>query len=392
MRTATRFVRSIDTDTEGFDSGEDVALAQPGAPLCTWLTARSTGGIEPGAIVYHAPSTVFQAPGGGENQLVQTAQHLEALGLEIRLFNAWTDRLRDARLVHLFGMSREGLELARVARAQGVGVVLSPICWIEPRAIAAQASNPLAGAWRLAKWGLKSAAPAWPTWRRALLKIAHAVLPNSRAEARQLVRLFGADPRTMHPVPNGVSPRFADADQALFRAQFGASAFVLYVGRIEPRKNVLALAKAARALRLPLVLIGDAPPGFESYRMTCLNAAGGDTTWIPGVAHDDPLLASAYAAARVFALPSWFETPGLAALEAALAGCAVVLTPNGSTREYFGDRVVYASPGRPSELRDALMRAWVGGAHPQLASHVRTHFLWSMVARRTAEVYDQIAP
>ncbi len=33
--------------------------------------------------------------------------------------------------------------------------------------------------------------------------------------------------------------------------------------------------------------------------------------------HDDPLLASAYAAARVFALPSWFETPGLAALEAA---------------------------------------------------------------------------
>ena len=46
----------------------------------------------------------------------------------------------------------------------------------------------------------------------------------------------------------------------------------------------------------------------------------------------------------MFALPSWFETPGLAALEAALAGCSVVITPFGSTREYFGDLVEYARP------------------------------------------------
>ena len=48
---------------------------------------------------------------------------------------------------------------------------------------------------------------------------------------------------------------------------------------------------------------------------------GGEAVrWLGASDHDDPLLASAYAAARVFALPSWFETPGLAALEAALAG------------------------------------------------------------------------
>ena len=74
--------------------------------------------------------------------------------------------------------------------------------------------------------------------------------------------------------------------------------------------------------------------------------------------HDDPLLASACAAARVFALPSWFETPGLAALEAALAGCAVVITPFGSPREYFGDLVEYARPDRPGEVSRALGRCW----------------------------------
>ena len=86
------------------------------------------------------------------------------------------------------------------------------------------------------------------------------------------------------------------------------------------------------------------------------------TIWLGRLEHDDPLLASAYAAARVFALPSWFETPGLAALEAALAGCAVVITPFGSTREYFGELVEYARPGRPGEIDQAL--AEVLGARP----------------------------
>ena len=109
------------------------------------------------------------------------------------------------------------------------------------------------------------------------------------------------------------------------------------------------------------------------------------------MAHDDPRLASAYAAARVLALPTWFETPGLAALEAALAGAAVVITPFGSTTEYFGDRVAYARPDRPRALEQALLKAWSEGPDPDLARHVATHYLWSIVARSTAEVYDQVA-
>ena len=64
-------------------------------------------------------------------------------------------------------------------------------------------------------------------------------------------------------------------------------------------------------------------------------------TWLGKLDHDDPLLASVYAAARVFALPSWFETPGLAAARRLrLAGVRpVAITPYGSTREYFGGLV-----------------------------------------------------
>ena len=98
---------------------------------------------------------------------------------------------------------------------------------------------------------------------------------------------------------------------------------------MEPRKNLLGLIEGLRTTGLPLVVIGEPPPGHEGYDRQCRHAGRGFVRWLGKLEHEDDFLGSAYAAARVLALPSWFETPGLVALEAALAGCAVVLTPFG---------------------------------------------------------------
>jgi glycosyltransferase involved in cell wall biosynthesis len=357
----------------------------------TWLADRAQGPMPEECVLLHAPSFAFQAPGGGEHQLIHTAMHLEALGIVVRPFVPWVDRLERARLLHLFGMSREGLELARIAQARGAPVVLSPVCWFEPRALWALAPRRARAVWDLAKWAVRVAVPNQPSWRRELLSLANAILPNSQAEGRQLIRMFGVDEAKIHVVPNGVEPRFAFADASAFRSEHGEGDFVLFVGRVEPRKNVLALIRAVRRIGLPLVVMGDVVPGHERYGTMCRRAGQGWVRWIGGITHDDPLLASAYAAARVFALPSWFETPSLAALEAAIAGRAVVITPFGCTREYFGDRVIYARPDRPRAIARAIVRAWESGPHPGLAAHIAARFSWSEVARRTAEVYETIA-
>ncbi|RUL87203.1 glycosyltransferase [Tautonia sociabilis] len=357
------------------------------------LLQRSLGPMEPGAVLLHAPSHAFQAPGGGEVQLARTARHLEELGLSVRPFNPWADRLERGRLLHLFGMSREGLELARVARSRGVAVALSPICWFEPSALAALAGGRLRAARDLGAWALRRAIPRLPGWRRELLGLSEAVLPNSRAEGEQLSRLFGLDRSKIRVIPNGVEPTVQGADPAPFRDRFGPGEFVLFAGRIEPRKNVLNLVRGAAREGLPLVVIGDPVPGHEPYASRCRQEGGPLVRWVPRMDADDPLLASAFAAARVFALPSWFETPGLAALEAALAGCSVVITPFGCTREYFGDLAFYARPGKLGEIAGALRRAWEAGrGRTELAERVRRRYLWATVARRTAEVYDEIAP
>jgi glycosyltransferase involved in cell wall biosynthesis len=362
----------------------------PGSAI-SWLASRSQGHCPPGSVLLHAPSFAFQAPGGGENQLVQTGRHLEGIGIPVRLFSAWTDRLETARLLHLFGMSREGLELARVAKARGLPVVLSPIYWYEPLALAALEPNLVRQLASLAVWGLRLVAPRIPSWRRELLTLADLVLPNSLSEATQLIRLFGVAPERVRAVPNGVLSTIASASPKLFQERWGVDPFVLTVGRIEPRKNTMALIRAIRPLGLPLVVIGEAHPAFPRYARDCRRAGGDQVVWLGQLDHHDPLLASAYAAARVFSLPSWFETPGLAALEAALAGAPVVITPYGSTRDYFGDLVEYARPNHTAEIGRAVAKCWKEGADPQLARRIATHYLWPNVAQITAEAYDQVA-
>jgi glycosyltransferase involved in cell wall biosynthesis len=302
------------------------------------------------------------------------------------------DRLDRARVLHLFGMSREGLELARVARARRVPVVLSPICWYEPRALWALESDLARKLKSVAAWSFRRAIPRLPGWRRELFELAAAVLPNSPAEANQLARLFAVDRRKLRVVPNGVLPSMGSVSPERFRRQYGVRPFVLSVGRIEPRKNQLGLIRAVRALGLPLVLIGQAPPQFGEYAEECRDAGGDCVTWLGQLDHHNPLLASAYKAARVFALPSWFETPGLAALEAGLAGCPIVVTPYGSARDYFGDLAEYARPHRVDEITRAVSRSWENGPDPRLARFIANRYLWPKVAQITAEVYDQVAP
>jgi glycosyltransferase involved in cell wall biosynthesis len=363
--------------------------AQAPASTSSWLAQRSRGKCPPGAVLLHAPSFAFQAPGGGENQLIQTGRHLEELGVPVRLFSGWTDRLHTARLLHLFGMSREGLELARAARGVGIPVLLSPICWYEPRAMAALEPHPVRRLASLGGWALRRIARVVPSWRRELLRLADLVLPNSLSEATQLVRLFGVARARIRVVPNGVLPSIGSASPELFHRRWRAGPFVLHVGRIEPRKNTLNLIRAIGPLGVPLVVIGAAPPGQKRYENECRRAGHDQVLWLGRLDHHDPLLASAYAAARVFALPSWFETPGLAALEAALAGCTVVITPYGSTRDYFGDFVEYARPNRIAQIRRAVSKCWDERPDPRLAQLIANRYLWPRVAQITAEVYEE---
>lgn len=164
---------------------------------------------------------------------------------------------------------------------------------------------------------------------------------------------------------------------------------MLCVGRIEPRKNQHRLIQALSDTVIPLVLIGN--PMANDYFALCRQLAGDRVYFLPAVPHDSPLLAGAYAACRVFALPSLLETPGIAALEAGVAGARVVVTPYGGAREYLCDHAFYPEPRSVQSIRQAVLHAWETPHAPDtLRQHLLTHYRWETVAQKTLQLYQRV--
>jgi glycosyltransferase involved in cell wall biosynthesis len=222
---------------------------------------------------------------------------------------------------------------------------------------------------------------------RAQLALADVIVPNSALEADMLAQVLGLPRELFVPVMNGVDARFAHPpDAALFRTRFGIeSPFILTVGNIEARKNQLNLVRALSADGLPLVIVGEVRE--PRYAEQVFAEAQSRVRFLGPIRHDDPLLASAYAACSAFVLPSTLETPGLAALEAAAAGAPIVITSSGSTREYFCDMVHYVDPADPSEIRRKIDLALAAGSNPRLKTLITTRFTWPAVTAALPEVY-----
>jgi glycosyltransferase involved in cell wall biosynthesis len=334
--------------------------------------------------------TALEAFGGGEVQMLATAGALRELGLDARCWRPWEERLAGARLLHLFGSLPEHLAVAEAARRQGVPVVLSTIAWF---GLAGYWAEPGPLARRLAACAglaVRRFCPQVPSWRRRLYQGVDLLLPNSQAEAEQLVKLFGVPAGRIHVVTNGADSGFRTADPEPFARRVGGPGFVLCAGRIEPRKNQRALLRALRGSGHRVVLVGGVVPGHKAYLAECRRAADDRVQFVGPLEHDDPLLASAYAACGCLTLCSWYETPGLAALEAGMSGAPLVLPERGSAREYFGPYAQYVRPGDLRGIRRAVDESLRRGRSAGLAEHVAENFSWAAAARVTVEAYRRV--
>ena len=335
--------------------------------------------------------TALDSPGGGEIQMLATARALESVGVRARLWRPWEERLRGADCLHLFGSLPEHLPVVETARRQNVPVVLSTIAWFD---LGSYWREPPSAAKRLAacvRFLARAGCPRLPSWRRRLYHAVDLVMPNSNAEAEQLIRYFQVPAERIHVVPNGADVRLAQPDPEPFVRLVGTRGFVLSAGRIEPRKNQLGVLRAVRGTKLPVVVLGDVVPGYEWYALRCRREADPEHVRFVGrLDYDDPLLAAAYAACGCLVLASWYETPGLVALEAGMSGVPLVLPERGCAREYFGGEAAYVKAGDTAGIRRAIVDALRRGRSPALARLVRGNFSWTAAARATREGYQKV--
>ncbi len=340
-------------------------------------------------VAFYLYPTAFQNPGGGEVQLLKTKEYLEKLGVSVKLFDIWNDKLRDFDILHVFGSVKDALPMMEEAKRAGIKTVLSTICWYSWRSAWGTYGSLKTRSTAVLHHAAKVFFPFVPSERKRMMEIADILMPNSDMEARQLCRFFLVPHEKIRVVPNGVDPVFASASSEPFIKKFGLRDFVLCVGRIEPRKNQLNMIRALSGTKMPFVIIGDPVKTYPEYYQACRKAAGKNVHFLGGIPHDSELLRSAYAACDTFLLASWLETPGLAALEACLAGAKIVITQEGATREYFRNLAAYVNPSNCRDIRSKTLTVYEQPKDDRLREHVRRNFLWDFTASRTLLAYQQ---
>jgi glycosyltransferase involved in cell wall biosynthesis len=150
----------------------------------------------------------------------------------------------------------------------------------------------------------------------------------------------------------------------------------------------LNLIKAIDNLDVTLLIVGDSAPNHTSYLETCKAAASDKVQFIPRISQEE--LVYYYLSSAIHILPSWFETTGLSSLEAAYLGCKLIVSPNGDTRDYFGEFANYCDPSSVTSIQRSIETSL--GAHYQneVRELIKKEFNWLSTAKKTKQCYESI--
>jgi len=204
----------------------------------------------------------------------------------------------------------------------------------------------------------------WIIDDKKVFKRANAILAVSDHTKKDLVNFFGIQESKIFKVSPGVdhdqySPVKKDSDQSFFSRHRLKEGYLLYLGTLEPRKNVESIIAAYEIFRSSkaggpqLVIAGNRGWLYEkSIEMIHKSKYVRDIVELHSLSEDDkPAL---YRGAKLFLFPSFYEGFGFPPLEAEACGVPCVVSHNSSFPEVLGDSAVYVNPFRVSQIARAI--------------------------------------
>lgn len=228
------------------------------------------------------------------------------------------------------------------------------------------------------------------------------LIANSDSTKADAVRVLGIKPEIMDVIPPGVAPAFFEVSAAAAQEtalRYGLrKPYVLYVGTIEPRKNVPAMLDAWQQLspglreQFELVIVGSW--GWGDRKVFDRLQAG-----IPGVRYlgyvPEPDLPAVTAAAIAFMYVSLYEGFGLPVAQAMAAGVPPITSNVSSLPEVAGEAGLLVDPRSTAEIRDALEKLLLSPSlRAQLAARSLAEarrFTWDICAKKSWAFFERLS-
>lgn len=210
--------------------------------------------------------------------------------------------------------------------------------------------------------------------------------------ARMSITHLAADPRFQPRYPEALAPELASLGLT-------PGCYVLSVGTLEPRKNLITLFAAYAGLpatlrkRYPLVVVGMKGWDTQGLMKFAEELIRRDELRLLGYVKDE-LIAPLYAGAAAFCYPSRYEGFGLPALEAMASGVPVITSNRTSLPEVVGDAGLMMAPDDVDAMREHLRqlledRAYAAALGQRGLLRAQT-FSWERCARETFSVYEKV--
>lgn len=239
-------------------------------------------------------------------------------------------------------------------------------------------------------------------WKfRYACRVADRIIAVSECTKRDIVHFFGIHPDKIEVIYQGCEPIFEApiAQQTMDRVKHTyqlPDRFILNVGSIETRKNLLLVVQALRELPEEFHLVAVGRRTKYTEEIEAYAAAHGLTHRIHLLHRVSYLdLPAIYRMAEVFAYPSRYEGFGIPIIEAISAGLPVVATTGSCLEEAGGGACIYVSPDDASALARAILHfvSMVPAERAQrtsLSSEYIRRFNKQEIAARIAALYEKV--
>jgi glycosyltransferase involved in cell wall biosynthesis len=278
--------------------------------------------------------------GGFDMQMVRTIELLDSIGVDIKPLDFWS-RKDEFDILHIWGLDRQHLLLSRTAKLYGKKIVMSPLLpYLSPMIYFRHWVGMIEGRKKV---------------ERDILKNIDLMLVVNNLQAETAVKLYKFPESKIKIVPTILDSVFFDLNTGVPEINSQEGYFVC-VGNILPRKNQLAVAKAAIQTNIKVVFIGNELAGDEAYvkEFRGLVANSQILSWYKDL--DFNQLFKVMHSSSGIVMPSFIEVQPAAALEAAALNKPLMLANRSYAYQDFYKGALFVNPNSIDDIGKGMIQ------------------------------------